>query len=85
MRVLRPTPQGAEPVAYLTPEDLLRGEAEQITEEQFPDRIAVGQTQLPLSYRFAPGDEDDDCDASTLSTRWSVSVQHLGCGLLREL
>jgi ATP-dependent helicase HrpA len=40
---------------FMTREALMRHAAAQITEEQYPESLALAGTQLPLRYRFAPG------------------------------
>jgi len=42
-------------VLYLTREVLMRHAAASITEEQFPETLAMAGATLPLKYRFAPG------------------------------
>jgi len=44
---------------HLDPSDLLRPEAAEVTAEDYPDSIRVAGHELPLRYRFAPGEEDD--------------------------
>ncbi|MDX1607404.1 MAG: DUF3418 domain-containing protein, partial [Candidatus Competibacterales bacterium] len=43
----------------LTRDDLLEGQPAADTGEQFPDRLRLDGLELPLSYRFEPGAEDD--------------------------
>ena len=54
---------------YMLPEDLLRGPAETVSSAQFPDALQVGQTRLPLEYRFSPGDTDDGIKVTVSSCR----------------
>ncbi|MEO8741403.1 MAG: ATP-dependent RNA helicase HrpA, partial [Casimicrobiaceae bacterium] len=42
-------------VLLLTREALMRHAAESITEEQYPEQLAIAGTRLPLKYRFSPG------------------------------
>jgi ATP-dependent helicase HrpA len=50
----------AEPrVLYLTREALASEEARAVTPERFPDVLWVGETRLPLTYRYEPGHEAD--------------------------
>lgn len=44
---------------YLTKEYLMRHDAEQVTESRYPDRFKWEGLELPLSYHFAPGENDD--------------------------
>ena len=44
---------------YLTKEYLMRHDAEQVTENRYPDRFKWEALELPLSYHFAPGETDD--------------------------
>src|SRR5690606_17222878 len=39
--------------------DLLLDDAHELSPERFPDQLAVRGVQLPLSYRFDPGEDDD--------------------------
>ena len=43
----------------LTKEYLMRHDAEQVTENRYPDRFKWEGLELPLSYHFAPGETDD--------------------------
>jgi ATP-dependent helicase HrpA len=40
---------------FLTRDDLMRHAAAQVTEELFPEHLAMAGTAMPLKYRFAPG------------------------------
>jgi ATP-dependent helicase HrpA len=44
---------------FMRPADLIEVEAEGISEEDFPDQMRVGGSELPLEYRYEPGAEDD--------------------------
>ena len=44
---------------YMTRADLMRREAPDAGAERFPDRLPVGANQLPLQYRFEPGEPAD--------------------------
>ncbi len=37
----------------------MRHAAAHVTEELFPERLAMAGTELPLKYRFAPGQPHD--------------------------
>lgn len=47
----------------MTPDDIRRHLPETAALEQFPLTLAAGECELPLSYRFAPGEEDDGVTA----------------------
>ena len=50
----------AEPRAlFLTREVLMRHAAAHVTEALFPERLAMAGAELPLKYRFAPGQPQD--------------------------
>ena len=44
---------------FLSRDYLMQHGAGDITEEQYPEKLMVNNTALPLSYHFAPGSEDD--------------------------
>ena len=44
---------------YLTKEYLMRHDAEQVTENRYPDRFKWEGLELPFTYHFAPGETDD--------------------------
>ncbi|MEX0870645.1 MAG: ATP-dependent RNA helicase HrpA [Aquisalimonadaceae bacterium] len=44
---------------YMSRSDLMRHDADQITENRFPDHLRIGRLQLPLQYHFEPGHADD--------------------------
>jgi ATP-dependent helicase HrpA len=50
---------------FLTREILLNQDTAPDTGEQFPDRLDLDGLQLPLSYRFMPGAEDDGVTLTT--------------------
>jgi ATP-dependent helicase HrpA len=43
----------------LSEDDLLRGSDASFDEVLFPDKVLLGNTALPLSYAFNPGDDED--------------------------
>jgi len=50
----------SEPRAlFLTREELMRHAAAHVTEALFPEKVAMAGTELPLRYRFAPGQPQD--------------------------
>jgi ATP-dependent helicase HrpA len=44
---------------FMKREDILVGDASQITPQNFPDRVHVAGAELPISYKFDPGAEND--------------------------
>ncbi|MFA7384125.1 MAG: ATP-dependent RNA helicase HrpA [Desulfurivibrionaceae bacterium] len=54
---------GAQALVTMTADDLRRQLPEATALEQFPLTMAAGDCELPLSYRFAPGEEDDGVTA----------------------
>ncbi len=44
---------------FMRREDLMQHAAETVTEQEFPDRLAVQGLELPLEYHFEPGHERD--------------------------
>ena len=44
---------------FLSQEDLLGAQADQFSEGNFPDEVVLSSDSLPLSYRYAPGEQDD--------------------------
>jgi ATP-dependent helicase HrpA len=44
---------------FLTREVLMRHDAAHVTEALFPEKVAMAGTELPLKYRFAPGQPQD--------------------------
>lgn len=47
------------PPPYMRVDDLIRNDADEIGGEAYPDVLQVGQSKLPLEYRFEPGAERD--------------------------
>jgi len=50
---------GTPDLLTVTPEVLLREGAGRVREEDFPQVWACGELELPVSYRFEPGSQDD--------------------------
>ena len=46
-------------ILHMTQVDLLRENVDIISQDEFPDVIHFGETQLPLEYRFMPGNTGD--------------------------
>ncbi len=71
----------------LTRQDLLRGEAG-ICERAYPPELAAGELRLPLSYRFAPGEEEDGVSVTVplaaLNQLDPAALEWLVPGLLEE-
>tara|TARA_R110002049_G_scaffold4601_5_gene32246 strand:+ start:345662 stop:349846 length:4185 start_codon:yes stop_codon:yes gene_type:complete len=44
---------------YMRPEDLIEASGTTITNDQFPDELTVGNSRLPLDYRYEPGSDRD--------------------------
>ncbi|MGI9472520.1 MAG: ATP-dependent RNA helicase HrpA, partial [Rubripirellula sp.] len=44
---------------YMRPSDLVDVDTDPIAENAFPDELIVGQSKLPLEYRFEPGGDRD--------------------------
>jgi len=44
---------------YMTDEDLLAGDASDVTPERFPDALSAAAVNLPLAYKLAPGESED--------------------------
>ena len=46
-------------VLFMSDEDLLAGDASDVTPERFPDSITARAVDLPLEYKLAPGESED--------------------------
>lgn len=44
---------------FMQPSDLIDIASNEIADDQFPDHLAIGNSELPLQYRYEPGAEDD--------------------------
>ena len=44
---------------FMRPEDLIKSAASSISADAFPTALVIGETRLPLSYRYEPGSEND--------------------------
>ncbi|WP_416274503.1 DUF3418 domain-containing protein [Lamprobacter sp.] len=58
-RWLRKATQKQPKLLHMDLEQVMQHDARAITGEQFPDRLQIGATELPLEYRFEPGHEAD--------------------------
>ena len=56
-RWLRESPENARQIT-MTKADLLRAGTD-VPQEAFPDQLATGSWELPLDYKFEPGEEHD--------------------------
>lgn len=67
---------------------LMAREAEEVTDQRYPEQLNVADIQLPLSYHFAPGATDDGVTVSVpavmLSTLSREVLDWLVPGLRRE-
>ncbi len=61
-RWLRESPENARRIT-MSKADLLR-EGVDVAEEAFPDQLATGQWELPLDYKFEPGEAHDGVTVS---------------------
>jgi ATP-dependent helicase HrpA len=72
----------------LTREYLMRHAAEDITENQFPDTLQAGETELKLQYRFDPGHPLDGLTATVplalLNKLESADFDWLVPGMIRD-
>lgn len=73
---------------FLSKDYLMQHSAGDITEEQYPKNLKVGNMSLPLSYHFEPGSEDDGVTLTVpltaLNTLNPVQFEWLIPALLRE-
>ncbi|WP_281645518.1 ATP-dependent RNA helicase HrpA [Parendozoicomonas sp. Alg238-R29] len=51
-------------ILFLTKEYLMQHDAAHVTVNQYPDRLKHEGMELPLTYHFSPGDEDDGVSIS---------------------
>lgn len=67
---------------------LMAREAEEVTDQRYPERLRMADVELPLSYHFAPGASDDGVTVSVpavmLSTLQREALDWLVPGLRRE-
>ncbi len=55
----KPAEHDQPKILFLQREDLILPSGDKVTDNNFPDYLAIGQVQLPLSYHFEPGHEKD--------------------------
>ena len=86
VRWLRESPENARRIT-MTKADLLR-EGTDVAAEAFPDQLAAGPWELPLDYKFEPGEADDGVTVTVpLETLNQVQAEPLAWlvpGLLEE-
>src|SRR5690606_14373240 len=69
----------AFPSPYMRPDDLVQIAAAPLPGQAFPDELVVGQTRLPLQYRFEPGSESDGVSVTVHQAALAqVSDERLG-------
>jgi len=85
---LRELPASQRKLLHMRTSDIVKTSPDAQQAERFPDVLALNESRLPLSYRFAPGESDDGV---TLSVPVSMIGQvtpgiadRLVPGLLRE-
>ena len=54
-----PNVQADGSTCFLCPEDLIEAASQAISDDDFPDELAVGKSRLPLRYHFEPGSDRD--------------------------
>jgi ATP-dependent helicase HrpA len=75
-------------ILFMTPRDLLKRSADDVTQEMFPDVMLVNGTRLPLDYHLDPGDVMDGVTVTiplaALNQMPEEPFEWLVPGLLRE-
>lgn len=67
------------PCPFMSPEDLVPALKEAVSADAFPDELVVGETHLPLDYRFEPGGESDGIRLTVhRSALTQISEERLG-------
>jgi ATP-dependent helicase HrpA len=67
------------PSPYMRPDDLVATIDQTVVPDAFPDELVVGETRLPLEYRFEPGgDRDGICVTVHQAALAQVSDDRLG-------
>jgi len=80
-RWLESPPASDEPATtlFMRPEDLIRTAANAISADAFPDELVIGETRLPLAYRYEPGGETDGVSITVHQAALSqISDERLG-------
>jgi len=58
--------EGSDPqLLFMTPEDVMKQDAALAAATSYPDDTSIGRMNLPLAYRFEPGDEEDGVTITT--------------------
>ncbi len=85
---LRGLPPDRAKVLHMRMQDLQPADIDADIEVQYPDRLELSGTRLPLRYHFAPGDEDDGVTltvpVSILGQLTPGMVDRIVPGLMRE-
>ncbi len=64
---------------YMRPEDLVKTVATVVSPEAFPDELVIGETRLPLAYRYEPGSASDGVSITVHQAALSqISDERLG-------
>ena len=64
---------------FMRPEDLIKSTAKGISAEAFPSELVIGETRLPLEYRFEPGAATDGVSITVHQSALSqISDERLG-------
>lgn len=75
-------------VLWMSPQDLMIGSPEPLTEEEFPDAVPIAGVERDLEYHHDPGEADDGVvlrlPAAALAALTEREYDHLIPGLLRE-
>ena len=73
---------------YMDSADIMLHEAEGVTETYYPDQLQVNHLQLPLSYHFEPGNQNDgvtiDIPVHVLNQVSDSQLEKLVPGMLEE-
>ena len=80
--------QDETPTPYMRPDELVEVQTEALASEAFPDELMVGNSCLPLAYRYEPGADRDGVNVTVHQAALSqVSDERLGWlvpGLLHD-
>lgn len=73
---------------YMQSADIMLHQADTVTEKYYPDKLTLNQMQLPLSYQFEPGQDDDgvsvDIPVHVLNQIDDSQLEKLVPGMLSE-
>ncbi len=74
-----PEMEGANAGLFMRPEDLIKSTGSALAPDAFPDELVIGETRLPLAYRFEPGSPRDGVSVTIHKSALSqVSDERLG-------